>query len=221
MAKQESRFGFGQLAGSLGAVVIAVSVTQPWLKLDLGAAFKAALTSAGMSHDVANDILFTGSHVPKAQVDSSPQVAALARTLGVEPTALQQDRIAAIVILVLALIAMVAVIRSVFAATAWSARGNAPFLAMAGFGSLIVAGLELWVLSPEPRAAMRPDVGLWMLVGGAVLLLLGALTLGNNRSRPFLDDFDGGPGSASFDNTEHLAYSHGAWVPRNAADTER
>lgn len=222
MAKQESRFGFGQLAGTAGAIVIAVSVTQPWLKLDLAEAFRVALAGGGrLSQQAANDILYTGTHVPKGQLGSSPQVAALAKGLGIEQTGMQQERIAAIVVLVLAFIAVIAVIRSVLAPTAWGARANAPFLALAGFGALAVAGLELWVLAPEPKQAMRPDVGLWMLVAGGVLLLLGALTLGNNRRRPFLDDFEDGPGARGFDNTEHLAYSHGAWVPRGAADTER
>lgn len=221
-AKQESRFGFGQAVGSLGAVVAAVSLTQPFLQLDLGAAFKAALTGTSISQREANDILFVGSRTPKEQVATSPQVAELARTLGVEPTGFAQQQIAAIVVLVLALVALVAIVRSVMASTAWSARANAPFLAVAGFGSLVVAGLNLWVFAPQPREAMRPDLGLWALVAGGLLLLLGALTLGNNRTRPFFDDFqDGDGGSASFDNTEHLAYSHGAWVPRSAADTER
>lgn len=220
-AKQESRFGFGQAVGSLGAVVAVTSFTQPFLQLDLGAAFKAALTGTSISAREANDILFVGSRVPKEQVASSPQVAELARTLGVEPTGFDQQRIAAIVVVVLAVVALIAIVRSVLATTAWSARANAPFLAIAGFGSLIVAGLNLWVFAPEPREAMRPDLGLWALVAGGLLLLLGALTLGNNRNRPFFDDFQDGDGSASFDNTEHLAYSHGAWVPRSAADTER
>jgi hypothetical protein len=221
MSKQESRFGFGQLAGSLGAVVVAVSVTQPWLRLDLVAAFRATISGSELSQSTANDVLFVGSHVPKDAINASPQVTRLARELGVEATGLQQDKIAAIVLIVLAVIAMIAVIRSALASSAWAARANAPFLALAGFGSLITAAVELWLRAPQPRSAMRPDLGLWMLVGGAVLLLLGALTLGNNRRRPFLDDFGDDPGTSSFDNTEHLAYSHGAWVPRNAADTER
>lgn len=220
-AKPESRFGFGQVVGSLGAVVAATSLTQPVLQLDLGTAFKAALTGSSLSQREANDILFVGSRVPKEQVASSPQVAQLARSLGIESTGFEQQQIAGIVVLVLAAVALIAVVRSVVASTAWGARANAPFLALAGFGTLIVAGLQLWVLAPEPREAMRPDVGLWGLVAGALLLLLGALTLGNNRRRPFLDDFEQGSGPSNFDNTEHLAYSHGAWVPRNAADTER
>ncbi len=221
-AKEQGRVGFGQAAGTAGALVIAGSITQPWIKLDLGAAFRAALTGpSSLSRESANSILFTGSHLQPGQGADSPQVQALARTLGVESTGLAQEKIAAIVVGVLAVIAVVAVIRSVIAATAWGARSNAPFLAVAGLGAWVAAALELWVLAPSPREAMRPDVGLWMLVGGGVLLMLGALTLGNNRQRPFLDDFTGGPGASAFDNTEHLAYSHGAWVPRNAADTER
>jgi hypothetical protein len=221
-AKQESRFGFGQAVGSLGAVVAVTSLTQPFLQLDLGAAFKAALTGTSISAREANDILYVGSRTPKDQVASSPQVAELARSLGVESSGFDQQRIAAIVVLVLVAVAFVAIVRSVLASTAWGARANAPFLAVAGFGSLIVAGLNLWVFAPEPREAMRPDLGLWALVAGGLLLLLGALTLGNNRHRPFFDDFaDGEGGAGSFDNTEHLAYSHGAWVPRSAADTER
>ncbi len=220
-AKAESRFGFGQAAGSLGAAVAAVSLTQPILQLDLGAAFKAALTGSSLSQGTANDILYVGSQVPKEQVATSPQVARLAESLGIERIGFEQQQIVGIVVLVLAAIALVAVIRSVVASTAWGARANAPFLALAGFGTLAAAGLQLWVFAPEPREAMRPDLGLWGLVAGGLLLLLGALTLGSNRHRPFLDDFADGAGPSNFDNTEHLAYSHGAWVPRNAADTER
>jgi hypothetical protein len=220
-AKDESRFGFGQAVGALGAFIAIGSLSQPFVKMDLGAAFKAALEGSELSGKMANSVLYVGSRTPANEVDTSPQVAELARMLGVESTGFAQDQIASIVVAVLAVIALIAVVRSVFAATAWGARANAPYLAVAGFGSIIVAALELWVRSPEPRQAMRPDLGLWLLVAGGVLLLLGALTLGNNRRRPFLDDLAGGPGSASFDNTEHLAYSHGAWVPRSHADTER
>jgi hypothetical protein len=221
MAKQESRVGFGQFAGSVGAALIAYSVTQPWLQLDLGSAFRLALTGkGGLSQASANDILFTGSRVQNASDVPAAEVTGLARQLGIAPTGLEQEQIAAIAILVLAAIALIAVIRSVFATTAWGARANSPFLALAGVAGLAAAGLELWLLSPVPREAMRPDTGMWLLVGGSVLLLLGALTLGRNRRRPFLDDFSTGPGASSFDNTEHLAYSHGAWVPRKHADTD-
>lgn len=221
-ARHESRFGFGQAAGSLGAVVIAVSVSQPWLKLDLGAAFKAALSGSGVSAQAANDILVVGSRLRGPDVASSSQVAALARALGVQPTGWEQEMIGAIVVLVLAGLALIGVVRSVLADTAWSARANAPILGVAGFGSLLVAGVTLWLRAPAPQEAMRPDLGMWVLVAGAVLLLLGALTLGNNRRRPFLDDVDERPtGPGSFDSTEHLAYSHGAWVPRGPAESER
>lgn len=221
MARQETRFGFGHATAVLGAVVAAGSVTQPWLKLDLAEAFRIAVTGSSLPQAKANDILYTGSHVPQSQVDTSPQVAALARTLGIESTGLEQLKIAAIAVLVLAVIAVIAVARSVVADTAWAARAPAPWVAISGFGCLLAAALQLWVFAPDPVKAMKPDQGLWMLVGGGVLLLLGALTLGNNRRRPFLDDFDGGPGSKNFDQADHLAYSHGAWVPRGAADTER
>ncbi|MBO9534859.1 MAG: hypothetical protein J7513_17940 [Solirubrobacteraceae bacterium] len=222
MAKQDSRFGFGQFAGAAGAVLVAVSATQPWLKLDLGAAFRVALTGGGsLSREAANDILFTGSRVPAANAGGSDEVAHLAVKLGIEPTGLEQEKIAAIVVIVLAAIALIAIVRSILASTAWGARANAPFLAVAGLGALVAAALELWLFSPTPREAMRPDTGMWMLVGGGVLLLLGALTLGSNRRRPFLDDFDNGPGATAFDNTDHLAYSHGAWVPKKHADSER
>lgn len=222
MAKQDSRFGFGQFAGSAGAVLVAVSATQPWLRLDLGAAFRVALTGGGsLSRDAANEILYTGSRVPAADAGSNAEVARLALRLGIEPTGLEQERIAAIVVIALSVIALIAIIRSILASTAWGARANAPFLAIAGLGSLVAAALELWLFSPLPREAMRPDTGMWMLVGGGILLLLGALTLGSNRRRPFLDDFARGPDSATFDNTDHLAYSHGAWVPKKHADSER
>lgn len=219
---QESRFGFGQAAGGLGVMVVAASVSLPWLRLDLPAAFKLALTGSDLPARTANDILYVGSRVAPAQIDTSPQVDALARSLGVEATGYAQDQIAAIVLGVLCLLAVIAIVRSVLADTAWGARANAPLLAMAGFGSLIVAGVELWLRAPAPREAMRPELGLWVLVGGAVLLLLGALTLGSNRRRPFLDDDAGTPqGGMRLDGTEHLAYSHGAWVPRSPADSER
>ncbi|MEH3052899.1 MAG: hypothetical protein PGN13_02685 [Patulibacter minatonensis] len=223
MAGKESRFGFGQFAGAAGAVVVASAVSQPWLKLDFATAFQAALSPGDPgTREHANAILYTVSNVPKDQLDQSPQATQLIRAIGIEPTGYEQDKIAAIVLGVLALIALIAVVRSVLAATAWAARGNAPFLAIAGLGTLAAAALELWVFAPHPRDAMRPDTGMWMLVGGAVLLLLGALTLGNNRRRPFLDDDDAGPGARNFSaDGEHLAYSHGAWVPRSAAETER
>jgi hypothetical protein len=223
MAKpqQDSRFGFGQAVGALGAFVIAASVSQPFLRLDLGAAFTVALSGSTLPREATNNILYVGSRTSKSAIDTSPQVAALARSLGVQPTGLEQDRIAAIIVLVLALVALIAIVRSVLAATAWGARANAPFLAIAGFGGFAVAAAELWVRAPAPREAMRPDLGLWMLVGGGVLLLLGALTLGGNRRRPYLDDFGDGTGPRTFDGAEHLVYSNGAWVPRNPAGTER
>lgn len=216
MAKSESRFGFGQVMGSVGVALLAVGAMQPWLKLDLEKAGQIALRSKELGVEKTGEILLVWSN-PDAQVKSadSPQLQALARSLGVSNTGWDQHRYLAAGILLAALIALIGVLRSVFAKTAWKARSNAPLLAMAGLASLTIAAVELWVLSPDPRAAMRPAIGLWLIAGGAGCLLLGALTLGNNRRRPWIDDFEGQAPAKQFDNTEHLAYSHGAWVPRN------
>ena len=189
---------------------------QPWLTLDLDKAKEFAMTSKELGVQKAGEIMLVWSNPdPRLKTPDSPQVQALARSLGITPTGWEQQKYLAIGVLVAALIALIGIIRSVFAKTAWSARANAPLLAMAGLASLAIAAVELWVLSPEPHAAMRPALGLWLIAGGAICLLLGALTLGNNRRRPWIDDFEGQAPAKQFDNTEHLAYSHGAWVPRN------
>lgn len=219
MAKSESRFGFGQLSGSVGAALLALGVMQPWLTLDLERAGDLATKGIGVSAVKAGEILFVWSN-PAAHAggSDSEQVQALASSLGVASTGWEQQKYLAIGVLVAAAIALLGVLRSVLAKTAWSARANAPLLALAGLASLAMAGVQLWVLAPEPQAAMRPAIGLWLIAGGAVALLLGALTLGNNRRRPWIDDFESQAPAKQFDNTEHLAYSHGAWVPRNPDD---
>jgi hypothetical protein len=214
VAKGDSRFGFGQLMGSAGAVLLAVSTTQQWFKLDLQEAFSAALRAKGLPANTIAEIAFTATSGKIAQVQDSPRGLALARDLGIMPTGWEQDQWVAVILLVAAAIALIGVIRSVFARTAWTARANSPLLALAGFTGLIVAAVELWLRSPAPRSAMKPDLGLWLMIGGSVCLLLGALTLGNNRRKPWMDDLDQEMPGKSFDNTEHLAYSHGAWVPR-------
>lgn len=219
MAKSESRFGFGQLAGLVGVALLGLGVMQPWLKLDLEKAAAAAIKPNALPSEKAGQILFLWSN-PSAKVkaDGSPQVEALARTLGISDSGWDQYQYLAIAVLVAALIAFIGILRSVVARTAWGARANAPLLAIAGLASLAIAGVMLWVLSPEPHAAMRPALGLWMIAGGSGCLLIGALTLGNNRRRPWIDDFESQAPAKQFDNTEHLAYSHGAWVPRNPDD---
>lgn len=214
MAKSESRFGFGQLAGSVGVALLGLSVSQPWLQLDIAKAFSEALNGKGLDTTTAGQIAFAATSGPLATIQDSPQVEALATQLGVGATGWDQDKYLAAAILAAALIALIGVLRSVFANSAWGARSNAPLLALSGLGSLAVAGVQLWVLAPEPKAAMEPALGMWLIVGGAACLLLGALTLGNNRRRPWIDDFENQAPAKAFDNTEHLAYSHGAWVPR-------
>jgi len=219
MAKRESRFGFGQIMGSVGVALLAVGAMQPWLKLDLEKARQIALESKDLGVAKSGEILFVWSNPdPQVKAAGSEQMQALARTLGISNTGWDQQRYLAAGILLAALIALIGVLRSVFAKTAYRARANAPLLAVAGLAALAIAAVELWVLSPEPHAAMRPAIGLWLIAGGAGCLLLGALTLGNNRRRPWIDDFEGQAPAKQFDNTEHLAYSHGAWVPKNPDD---
>lgn len=214
MAKSESRFGFGQLVGSLGVGLLGLSVTQPWLRLDIATAFREALTTRSLDSATSGKILFTGTSGPLDRIADSPQVQRLAADLGVGATGWDQDKYLAAGIVAAALLALIGVMRSVFADSAWGARANAPLLGIAGLGSLVAAAVALWVIAPEPRAAMRPDLGLWLMVAGGVCLLLGALTLGGNRRRPWIDEFDGPEHQKVFDNAEHMAYSHGAWVPR-------
>ncbi len=220
-AKPESRFGFGQAVGSLGAVVVATSLTQPVLRLDLGAAFKAALTGAQLTPREANDILFVGSRVPKEQVASSPQVAELARSLGIESSGFEQQQIAGIVVLVLAVIALIAIVRSVVAS---DGVGRAGQRAVPRARRIRLADRRgppaAVVFAPEPREAMRPDLGLWGAGGRGAAAAARRADARQQPSSPFLDDFDEGAGPSNFDNTEHLAYSHGAWVPRSASRAE-
>lgn len=218
MAKSESRFGFGQLIGSVGVALLGLGVVQPWLKLDLEKAAQIALKPDSLGRQKAGEILYVWSASPKVKTPGSPEMDALTSSLGIASSGWDQDKLLAAGVLVAALLGLIGVLRSVFAKTAWRARAYAPVLAFAGLASLAIAGVELWLLAPDPRAAMRPDVGLWMIAAGAGCLLLGALTLGNNRRRPWIDDFDNQAPAKQFDNTEHLAYSHGAWVPRNPDD---
>lgn len=222
MRKAESRFGFGQFAGLAGIALIASGLTQPWLRLDLPTAFDRAAASLALPRDVRSLILNTGiSPEIAARRQTSPLTAELGVRLGIAETGFAQQQWVAIAIAVLLLVALIGVVRSVLAPTAWQARSNSPLLALAGFGALAGAGAVLWIFAPEPHQAMRPDTGLYLVAGGAVCLLLGALTLGNNRRRPFLDDLKDPLPPRQFDGTEHLAYSHGAWVPRTSADSDR
>jgi hypothetical protein len=212
--RSDSRFGFGQTVGTVGVLLLGAAVSQPWLKFDIAVAFRQALQKGALPSETAGQILFTGSSGPLDKIKDSPQVATLARHIGVADTGWSQDKYLAGAIIAAALLALVGVIRSVYASSAYGARRNSPLLAVSGLGAIVCAAVELWILAPEPRVAMKPDTGLWLLAAGGVMLLLGALTLGNNRRRPFLDDLDADRPMKSFDNTEHLAYSHGAWVPR-------
>lgn len=217
---QERRFGFGQAAGILGATAVAGSVSQPWLRLDLSQAFATAVRGEGLSSARANEILFVGSNLPAREPARTAAIDALASRLGVATTGWDQQQYVSIALLVLATIAVIATIRSLFAKTAWEARSSSPWLTLAGFGALAAAAANLWLLAPAPRVGMEPDVGLWILVGGAIALLLGALTLGNNRRRPFVDDDLPPASTRAMEGGEHLVYAHGAWVPRDA-DTSR
>lgn len=218
--RSDSRFGFGQFAGSVGLVLVLVGVSQPWLRLDLRSAFERALQTGKLPPRVANDILFALSNGPGKPPLATPRVPGLEGSLGIEASGWAQNEYLSIALFAASLIALLGVINSVRASSAYGARRNSRWLALAGLGALVVAGIELWVLAPQPRTAMRPDIGLWLVAAGAICLLLGALTLGNNRRRPFADDLDLDQPMKSFDNTEHLAYSHGAWVPR-ATDDKR
>lgn len=213
---QERRFGFGQAAGILGATAVAGSVTQPWLRLDLSQTFSLALKGEGLSSARANDILFVGSNLPGREPARSVAIDGLAARLGVGTSGWEQEQYLSLALLVLAAIAVIAVVRSLFAETAWEARALSPWLTLAGFGGLAAAAANLWLLAPTPRAGMEPAVGLWILVGGAIALLLGALTLGNNRRRPFVDDHLPPVSARTLEGGEHLVYAHGAWVPRDA-----
>lgn len=219
MARSESRFGFGQLAGSVGAALLALGVMQPWLTLDLEKAGEVALRTHELPPQKSGQILYVWSNVdPTTKVADAPQLQSLTEVLGISATGWEQQQYLAIGLLVAAALALIGVLRSVFAKTAWSARTNSPLLAVAGLAGLGIAAAMLWLLAPDPKTAMRPGTGLWLIAGGSVLLLLGALTLGNNRRRPWIDDFESQAPAKQFDNTEHLAYSHGAWVPRNPDD---
>lgn len=214
MAKSESRFGFGQLSASLGVGLLGLSLSQPWLKLDISKAFSAALSDKSLDQTSAGRILFTSTSGPLDSIKDSPQVQKLATDLGIGATGWDQNHYAAGVVLGAALLALIGVVRSVFASTAGEARSNAPLLATAGLAALIASAVTFWLLAPEPRTAMRPDLGMWLMIAGGVFLLMGALTLGNNRRRPWIDDLDSQAPPVQFEHTEHLAYSHGAWVPR-------
>lgn len=207
------RFGFGQLSASVGVLLLGVGVAQPWLKLDAPKAFAEALRNDLGDSEVAARVLsvFSG---PIDRAKDSPQAVEVARQLGVAENGWEQNHYLAAAVVVAAVLALIGVVRSVTAQTAWAARSQSPMLALSGLTALTAAGLALWVVAPAPKAAMRPDVGLWLLTGGGVLLLLGALTLGNNRRRPWIDELDDEIPKKAFDNTEHLTYSHGAWVPK-------
>lgn len=216
MARTESRFGFGQLVGTVGAALLVVGVMQPWLRLDLEKAGQVALRPDALPAEKAGQILYVWSNPnPAVKASGSQEVQTLGEVLGITSTGWDQQQYLAIALLAASALALIGVFRSVLAKTAWSARANSPLLALAGLTGLVCAALALWLLPPEPHAAMRPATGLWLIAGGSVLLLLGALTLGNNRRRPWIDDFESQAPAKQFDNTEHLAYSHGAWVPRN------
>ncbi len=221
MARSDNRFGFGQVVGLVGVALLGLGVMQPWLRLDLEQAGQSALKAGEVKAQLAGQILYVWSN-PSAAVKEpgSEQFDGLTEVIGIAATGWDQEKYLAIGVLLAALLAFIGVIRSVFAKTAWSARANAPLLAISGLAALAIAGVALWVLSPEPQAAMRPGPGLWMVAAGGGFLLLGALTLGNNRRRPWIDDFESQAPAKQFDNTEHLAYSHGAWVPRNPDDTK-
>lgn len=212
--RSESRFGFGQLAGSAGVLLLVVGVSQPWLRMDGARAFAEALQPNRLDQDRAGQILYVFSGAVSEEANRSPQAIKLARDLGVGATGWDQNHFLAGALLAAALIATIGIVRSVAATSAWGARSKSPLLALAGLAGLGIAAAALWLAAPEPKAAMRPELGLWLVTGGALLLLLGALTLGNNRRRPWIDELEADRPSKSFDNTEHLAYSHGAWVPK-------
>lgn len=216
--KSDSRFGFGQLVGSVGVVLVGISVSQPFLQLDMTQAFADALRGGKLDAERAGQILFVGTSTSPEKLEGSPQVAKLAEQLGVAPTGWEQNHLIGAALIAAALLSLIGIVRSVTASSAWGARTNSPLLAIAGLGSLALAAVSLWVTAPQPRDAMRPDLGLWLIVGGGVCLLLGALTLGNNRRRPWIDELDRDEPMKTFDNTEHLAYSHGAWVPKLPED---
>lgn len=220
MAKRrsESRFGFGQLAGSAGAILLGVGVSQPWLKLDGARAFAEALKPTGIDRNVAGQLVLVFQGAEPAKAEGTPAAMRAAEQLGIAGTGWEQSHLLAGVVLVAAALALVAVTRSMAAPTAWAARSYSPLLALGGLASLAAAAIALWVVAPDPRSAMRPELGLWLVAAGGVFLLLGALTLGNNRRRPWVDELELNQPMKAFDNTEHLAYSHGAWVPRSPDD---
>ncbi|MDO9353962.1 MAG: hypothetical protein Q7T55_09715 [Solirubrobacteraceae bacterium] len=201
------------MSASLGAALVTAGVGQPWLKVDPAAAFAQALKPGTLNEELSNRVLFVFGQ-PVDEVRDSPQALEVARALGVSSSGWGQNHYLAAALGAAALITIVAVTRSVFATSAWAARRHSPLIALAGLASLGIAAVALWVLAPDPRQAMRPDTGLWLITGGGGLMLLGALTLGNNRRRPWIDELATETPMKRFDNTEHLAYSHGAWVPK-------
>lgn len=222
MGKAESRFGFGQFAGLAGIALVAAGISQSWLKLDLPTAYQQVSTSLALPRETRSLILNAGGSPAEAvRRQDLPIVTELGQRLGIAPSGWEQQQWVALGIGALMLLALIGVVRSVLASSAWGARSNSPLLAIAGFGTLAASGAVLWLLAPEPREAMRPDIGLYLMAGGGVCLLLGALTLGNNRRRPFLDEIKDPAPPRHFDGSDHLAYSHGAWVPRTSAEREK
>lgn len=220
MAKQDSRFGFGQIVGSVGVVLSGVSVTQPWLRFDLASATRTVVDRAPLSRELRAQIMATGGGTVQPAHDS-PQVLALSDRLGVFTTGMDQNAWLAGAIIAAAAVALIGIVRSVFAASAWAARRNSPLLGLAAVVGLAVAAVQLWVLAPDPRSAMHPETGLWMIVAGSTCLLLGAITLGSNRRHSWSasEEFAGRE-HKSFEGTDHLVYSHGAWVPRSSGDRD-
>ena len=220
MKQGESRFGFGQLVGTVGVILLGVGVSQPWLQFSVADGFEAVLKDSPVNTKLTQEVLYAGSN-PAQYGPSSDNLAALARDLGVFSNGLAQNEYLGGAVIAAAVIAMIGILRSFFSRSAFAARSNSPLLALSAITNLVVAGVQLWVLSPEPREAMHPDTGLWLLVAGAAFLMLGAITLGNNRKRWNLDDEFADREHKTFEGTDHLVYSHGAWVPRTPADRER
>ena len=221
MGEGTDRFGVGQAFGLLGAGALALSVTQPWLQLGLADQLSRALAQApagGTTHLLLSKA--AGGAFSGAGAAASPAGrAALSHHLGIHATGWDQQRVLAIILIAAAGFALLGVVRSLLAHTVGDARREgAPLLSLAGFAAILVALLERFLLMPQPRAAISPTIGLWIALAGGITLLIASWTLGGHQASAY-----GPPSSSSGPPqpqpglpNESLAYSQGAWVPRQA-----
>lgn len=213
---QRRRVGLGEVLGTAGAGLVAAAPLRPWLELDLAGAY--AYVRAGtvdLPVSVTARIWALG---PRGEaVEDSAAASALGRDLGITATGWEQERWFAIGLVAAALLALIGVARAIRSPTAGGARRFGWMPLTAGLAVLTICAAELWWLGPAPGELLRPAPGLIVAAAGAACMVLASLMLGSTRRRRWhLDDEDRGERRV-FENTEHLAYSHGAWVPRRPA----